>query len=235
MEREYLISMNKIFLILIAITITIISCADNQRSTNEDKRINAVSGISDIKIDDPEIKTKTLSVQVERDLFVPDTTINSLLFLHNYQSLDNFFNASNTLSFIDSIRISPVVLFKNSTNTEYLLAFQYEGNTRYSFSYFEIGLIRDENGISEYISHMTNHDSFRTESGIGIGFPLDEVLGTKGRNFNLIVGQDTVIEYKIANYNRSSFLQRYKMPDYTLKAVIENNTVKKISLGFGYP
>lgn len=70
-------------------------------------------------------------------------------------------------------------LFLNSSHTQYLKAFTYEGALKNEFSLFEIGYLNEElfKGSKKY---HTDYISFETESQLALGMTLDSVLDIKG-------------------------------------------------------
>ncbi|MDR1706667.1 hypothetical protein [Dysgonomonas sp.] len=87
--------------------------------------------------------------------YLPDTTINGIFKLENYLSIKEF-SINNKFEYIEKIRESPVVIFFNDNSEEYLLAYQYEGDTEYAFGCFEIGYNKD-NTLSKY-PHIRTKD-----------------------------------------------------------------------------
>lgn len=163
----------------------------------------------------------------------PDTTINKKLFLENYSSLDQFYFAAGNLELIESLRESPVVIFTDRLNHQYLLAYQYEGDTKNAFACFEIGFFNKEN-FADYRYYQTNESKFTTESGIELNLPIDSLIAIKGTNYLLKGNKEKgTLFYNIEN--NSTFVDRYSMPGYFMKYEIENGVVKKILFGFEYP
>lgn len=165
---------------------------------------------------------------ITRNAFVPDSTINNSLKLTDPSSLNNFFNGNTVL--VDRLRESPVLIFCNGDKSEYLLAYQYEGATKYAFSCFEIGHTNDTILESKF-ADMDIKD-FSTESGIKLGLPFELLVARKGSDYD-VSGQDSVITYRL-DIN-SSFVERYNMPGYFLQCAIQNGKVDRIKFGFDYP
>jgi hypothetical protein len=103
--------------------------------------------------------------------FVPDCSINGKLLLNDDLSLQKFHPNIHSLKLVEFVRESPTVAFCNYSKSEYLLAYQYEGNTQNEFSCFEIGYYDEK--IKSY-AH-SNHKGFATESGLRLGLSLEEV------------------------------------------------------------
>jgi hypothetical protein len=167
---------------------------------------------------------------------VPDTTINNKFFLKDYKSLSNFYSTNDPLLLVEEIRESPVIIFGNKSNKEYLLAYQYEGDTENAYSCFEIGYFEDDKMLSLERSNQTEETNFQTESGLRLGLSLDEITLIKGKEYEQQEsGGYVVINYSIEDYKNSPFLKRYNMPGYFIQIRLKNNAVRKITFGFDYP
>lgn len=159
--------------------------------------------------------------------FVPDTSVNGKLLLNDDSSLQEFYPNVNTLKLVEFARESPIIAFCNTSKSEYLFAYQYEGNTQYAFSCFEIGYYDEK--IKSYA--QSNYKGFATESGLHLGLTLKEVENIKGKNYTK---QGNKITYLINDPN-STFLRNYNMPEYFLECVFQQDKVVKIKFGFAYP
>ena len=167
---------------------------------------------------------------------VPDTTINKKLFLENYKSLSNFYSNENPLELVERLRESPVIIFGNESNKEYLLAYQYGGNMENAFSCFEIGYFEDDKNVSLETFNQTRENNFQTESGLHLGLSLDDVIRIKGQEYEQQKSGDyIVLNYKIEDYENSLFLKEYNMPGYFIEIRLKDNIVRKITFGFDYP
>lgn len=163
---------------------------------------------------------------ISNNIFIPDVSINGKLLLNSPKSLLDFYEESGRLELINFVRESPIMAFSNSSKSEYLFAYQYEGNIENEFSCFEIGYY-DEN-INFYT--QMNYKGFQTESGLKLGLTLTEVEKIKGKNY--IKNGDKII-YQIVN-PKSEFLKHYNMPEYFLECYFKQDKLIKIRLGFGY-
>ena len=135
------------------------------------------------KVKDSSIIIEKINIKKEINQIIPDTTINNKLALANYESLISFYQDYKKINTIDRIRESPVVIFSNKLNTEYLIAYQYEGSTNNSFDCFEIGyLINDKELIKTKLLN-TIDENFKTENNLGLGTSLKELIIIKGSNF----------------------------------------------------
>lgn len=229
--------MSKIIFTLI-LSVWLFGCQSNNRKTD------VIGGTTELNVAEP-LKTDTASI-LRQEIhsirektainIVPDTTINKKLFLENYKSLSNFYSNENPLKLVERMRQSPVFIFGNESNKEYLLAFQYEGNTENAFSCFEIGYFEDDKSISLEAFYQTKENNFQTESGLRLGLSLADVIRIKGQEYEQQKSEDyTVLSYKIEDYKNSLFLKEYNMPSYFIDIRLKDNIVRKITFGFDYP
>jgi hypothetical protein len=130
------------------------------------------------------------------------------------------------------MRQSPVKIFCNKAETEYLMAYHYEGSAENAFDCFEIGYINGNKQIKRVAIKMDNIASFNTENDLKLGMALDDLIKIKGNNFNK---KNSTIRYEINNYSQSTFLKKYNMPGYFLECAISNSKIVKITFGFEYP
>lgn len=162
--------------------------------------------------------------------YLPDTTVNGILELENYLSVEKFIIENKKFEFVEKIREVPVVIFLNKNLKEYLLAYQYEGDTQYAFACFEIGYNRN-NALNKYPHIKTNYSSFQTESKISLGISLNELLKIKrGRVANT---NQSIIRYRVEVSD--PFVKRYNMPDYFMEIEFRKGYVDKIKYGFSHP
>ncbi len=167
---------------------------------------------------------------------IPDTTINNKIILENYRSLSTFYLTKRPLSIVEGLRENPVIIFRNESDREYLLAYQYEGNTENAFSCFEIGYVEDDEIISLEKSNQTQETYFQTESGLRLGLSLEDVTQIKGREYvKQKSGDYTVLRYKIDDYENSNFLKKFNFPEYFIEIKLRNNIVANLKFGFSYP
>jgi hypothetical protein len=185
-----------------------------------------------------EIKTVVEQVQFTNekpeDDIVPDTTINGCLKLEDYSSTKLFYPDYENISLIEEVREHLIVIFSNKNKTQYLLAFQYEGDTKDSYSCFEIGLWNNEK-FEDMKFFITDEKEFVTESGVRLGMTLDDLISKKGQDYIITTEADTLLRYRIDNMEISPFLKRYSMPGYFMEYKIKLNKVQRIQFGFDYP
>jgi hypothetical protein len=176
-------------------------------------------------------------IQKEKgESIIPDTTINNKIILENYGSLSTFYTTKRPLSIVERLRESPVIIFRNESDREYLLVYQYEGNTENAFSCFEIGYVEDDEIISLEKSNQTQETYFQTESGLRLGLSLEDVTQIKGREYvKQKSGDFTVLRYKIDDYENSNFLKKFNFPEYFIEIKLRNNIVTNLKFGFSYP
>jgi hypothetical protein len=216
---------NRIFLLLVFV---FFGC-----NKNKELLTTIVPVTSKIEQNDSSINVKNLKSKQE---ISPDTTINSKLALVNYKTFPLFYTNSKSVKTFDRIRECPVVIFSNKSNTEYLIAYQYEGSTANSFSCFEIGYLKDDKELSKLNLHNTEEVFFKTESNLGLGVSVKELLITKGTNYELKkTEKESIISYRNVNFGTSTFLQRYNMPGYFMEYTLIDDKIIKIKFGFDYP
>lgn len=173
------------------------------------------------------LSTENLKITKLEQPFIPETTINGILALDDYASSQKFYPSINELKAVKFIRESPVMPFSNSSKTEYLLAYQYEGGTSNTFGCFEIG--NYDSKISGYTTlSVTN---FKTENGLHLGMTLNELEHIKGTTFQKYQNK---IVYRIEGKN-SAFLQMHNMPEYFLECELKSEKITKIKFGFTQP
>jgi hypothetical protein len=170
------------------------------------------------------------------NILMPDTTINGKFILENYKSIEGYFKTSSNFKLIEQLRSSPVAAFSNMGNNEYLLAYQYEGNTKNAFSCFEIGRFIDLKEINKTNIVNTKLKGFVTESGLSLDQSIEDVKRIKGNDFTETTeSNEKMIAYTIED-TQSVFLKRYSMPSYFLRITFDKTEkVKKIIFGFDYP
>ena len=223
-------SMNKTVKIIgVLIFSLFLSCQNKEININNNRDLKSerhVNGSHNLIESDVHKEKKSIPVND----FLPDSSINNKLFLDNYRSINNLITP-NEIKYITHIRNSPVILFINKDNSEYLLAYQYEGATKYSFDCFEIGYRKE---FPNFKGYETNENHFFTESGLRLGISLQELEKIKGRNFmKEIKNYETIIYYYLSGNH--PFVRRYHMPGYFMKFFLRENKVVKIIFGFEYP
>jgi len=165
--------------------------------------------------------------------FIPDTTINQKLYLEDDKSFHNFYSGNDNTLTIKEIRESPVAIFRNVSNTQYLLAYQYESGSRNAFDCFEIGYFTDDQTLKSKKVYKTEIDEFKTESNLYLGISFKDLIRIKGKNYKTEIHKNiTLIIYRA---NDSAFVNRYHMPGYFMKILIIDNKAFKITFGFDYP
>lgn len=239
MEGGYQMSMNKLLTGWITF-ICIVGCQMNADKTHvvDDsiKSSETVSFVIDKSSKLNHEQDTSFSLCELESTIVPDTSINRKLYLENQKSLEIFYSLSKPIQLVERIRECPVAIFCNNSKKEYLLAYQYEGNSHNSFSCFEVGYFADDKTISVEKSFVTNETKFQTESGLHLGISFEEVIHIKGKGYDqLTTGAYIVLKYRIDDFEKNSFLKRYNMPGYYMEISLKSNVVKKIMFGFDYP
>lgn len=178
-------------------------------------------------------KTSPLIIMAKQAEIIPDTTINNKLKLDNYSSIELFTRDYKSIKTIEDVRESPIAAFLNSNGKEYLFAYHYEGNTKNSFSLFEVGYVKDIKQKIEFNS--VDERIFETENGIRLGLSLKNLIDIKGDEYKLSIEKDSIITYRINGDSNSNFLNRYGMPGYFIECRIKNAMISSLRFGFDYP
>lgn len=238
MEGGYQILMNK-FMILLILCVVFFGCQFDIKKTNTQKEAVEIVMAKPVRVDTtsrPDEQNNNHGALKKVINFIPDIAINKKLFLEDDKSIFNFYSKKKPLILIEKLRQSPVIIFGNNSSKEYLLAYQYEGNTKNTYSCFEIGYFEDDKSISIKQSNQTKETNFKTESGLFLGLSLEDVIRIKGLGYELEKsGGYIILNYKIEDYESSAFLKKYNMPGYFIEFRLKNNIVKKITFGFDYP
>ena len=222
--------MNKVMIVAILFSL-LLGCNNGQNhlSNNETLLTDTSSIKTDSVLSEKKISENSMSY-VE-----PDTTVNNKLYLENYKTANIFYPQIENLEIVERVRSSPVIVFSNKTKNEYLLAYQYEGNTKNSFSCFEIGYLNASINKEFKNITITKEQNFITESGLVLGLTIDDVIKIKGTNKSeKINGSEITLSYRIDDQN-AAFLKRYNMPGYFLEITFREKKVVKILYGFDYP
>jgi hypothetical protein len=211
------------------------SCLPAQREKTKPEDTVSVSAVKQQSIKAIQLQPDSLRLK-DTAMVRPDTTINRRLFLEDYTSEELFYPKLQTDDVVEKLRGSPVVVFSNLANDQYMLAYQYEGNTKNAFSSFEIGYMKDLEPLVQKKANRLSEKDFKTESGLSLGLSLEDVVKTKGDNFKISdTGDRTTLSYRIEDVPSSPFLKRYSMPGYFIEVVFKQNKVVKILFGFDYP
>lgn len=172
--------------------------------------------------------------QKKPSYFKPDRSINNHLFLENPESVRNFYTGKKVLKLNETLRGPMVVVFSNQSKDTYLLAAQYEGNTKNYFSLFEIGYFEDDTKVSKTPAFISKDAIFETESGLGLGSTLEQIIETKGKNYKTRkADKDTIMTYYLSD--KHSFVKKHFMPGYFMEFRLRDNKVRRIIFGFEYP
>jgi len=162
----------------------------------------------------------------------PDFKINQLE-LREENSLTNFY--SQNIKLLDHLRYSPVTIFTDKEKKEYLIAYQYEGDVKNSFSCFEVGHLKDDPKLEKEDVVKTKYDNFMTESGLKLGITLEEITNLKGSDFKVEKKpNEEIIRYTIDNPDDPK-IKQYEMPPYFMEFYLKDKKVYKIIFGFEYP
>lgn len=233
-EKKYQMLTNKIMYTFI-LYVLFLGCQHNNKKTG------TVSAKDELVMVEP-LKEDTLNQDKNKDFIdeknivvIPDTSINKKLFLENYKSLSNFCSNKKSLPLVEMLRESPVVIFGNKSEKQYLLAYQYEGSSLNNYSCFEIGYFEDDIDVKLEKFNKIEEVDFHTESGLRLGLSFEEVVQIKGGGYKQQKISDyIVLNYRIEDYE-NSFLKEYNMPGYFIEIKLKNNMVSNIKFGFDYP
>jgi hypothetical protein len=171
-------------------------------------------------------------------IFVPDTTINRLLFLNNNTSIiKNLCDMKNLM--IYDVDYFPYVYFVNRNKNQYIKMTIFAGGSFNTFDVFEIGYL---SFIKNDIQNNSDFEYFYTESGICLGMTKAEVKKIKGNSFIETTSNGmTVITYRISENSdfdgenfTSKFLERNGI-GYKAIYYFTNNKLVKFEYGFEYP
>ena len=212
-------NISAVFIVLLFLS----ACANNDERKDND------TSAPNFKEEDTLALVQTFRDTVQhRRSFRPDSTINSKLKLNDNLSAKEF--TPNKIELIYGLRETPVAVFCNATKTEFMMAYQYEGNPKNSFSCFEIGYIDNEVLRGKCIASKENF--FTTESGIKLGMSLESLIAIKGIDYTLSA-QNEIVTYKL---NPSSdFSRKHNMPGYFLEFNFKKGNIIKMKFGFDYP
>lgn len=162
--------------------------------------------------------------------FVPDTTVNGVLKVDNFVSIEK--HLGDIMDKTDHNADLPDIYFTNKSSTQYLRLIFFPGSTRNCFHRFEIGV----KALNKKYTVLSSFSSFRTESKICIGSSLSSVITKKGKGYKKnISGSITVLSYEVSGLSRHPFLYRYNMPSYSAKYYFKKGRLFKMSYGFDYP
>ena len=172
--------------------------------------------------------------------YLPDSSINKTIFLCNPLSVIRNFGdlmnrASKNADMGSDIEKEdlPNITFLNKGKNQYFKMLFHPGDTKNSFSEFEIGYIKDR-VIKK--SKQSNFISFETESGVQLGITLQELIDKKGKGYTIGTNAGiTCVSYVLNDIQKSSFLKRYNMPVYYAKYYLQENKVVMFTFGFEYP
>lgn len=152
-EPKYQKLMNNKMIVITLLAFLAFGCKDKSDSqTNVIKlpKVN-IDTVHVSILDSTNYVNKKTKIKEELKEVSPDTTINKLLFLENSESLKRFYSKDKMISEIEKLRESPVTIFSNSDESQYLLGYHYEGNPKNQFSCFEIGyFVNDKKMIKKF-------------------------------------------------------------------------------------
>jgi hypothetical protein len=190
-----------------------------------------ISLLNCVRHDTEKVGVKSNQKLGNKNKFIPDTTVNNILHLNNFESSVRFLSSINELTPIEKERESPILLLTDRTHSKYLLLYQFEGATLSSFSKFEI--INATSYFPESNPTETIYEDFVTESGLKLNMSMEEVIVMKGNNF--VRDNNSRIIYRVDADIESNFLKRYNMPGYSMECDFKEGRLYKLVFGFDYP
>ncbi|MCZ8298561.1 MAG: hypothetical protein O9297_15230 [Flavobacterium sp.] len=225
--------MNKIMkALIILLSLFLLSCNNKNKSEKSLKYKKSEYNINVNKNEPKFIKPENNLENLEK--IIPDTTINYKLFLSTNYNITRFY--PDEINTIEKIRETPVAVFSNNKESEYLIAFHYEGSQKNSFDCFEVGYLKDDIILSKTNIYKTSEKNFITENKIQLNISFEELINLKGNNFTKKEIKDSIIlTYRNDNFDTSPFLKRYNMPSYFYEFTLIKNKVVKFKFGFDYP
>jgi hypothetical protein len=128
----------------------------------------------------------------------------------------------------------PTIQICNSKKTEILTLVFHYGGIRDSSSEFRIRNISEPPADSISPSKQIEH--FITGKGIHLGMSKKDISKILGDSFSEHKnGKMTTIHYRIDDFKKSRFLEKYNMPVYYGLYHFEKDTLIKFEFGFEYP
>ena len=164
--------------------------------------------------------------------FIPDTSLNKILFIQNPNSILKFLGDISPL--LNHDEDLPSACFFNKSKQQYVKFIFLPGGTANTISQFEVGYYSDN--INPKNCFPIELDSLYTESKIALGLTKAEILKIKGNNYkNSIKGISEMIIYSLDDFDREPFLKRYNMPVYVEEFYFKNDRLTRFRFGFEYP
>jgi len=128
----------------------------------------------------------------------------------------------------------PVVQVCNSKATEVLILVFHYGDLRDSFNEFRVRNISKL--PADCITLPQEIDHFVTGKGIHLGMSKKDLIKILGPDFTeKREGNRLRVHYRIADFERSSFLKKYNLPTYYGSYNFEGDKLVNFSFGFEYP
>ena len=163
---------------------------------------------------------------------LPDTSINSVLFLNNSSSIQKVFG--DVMPLLNKEADLPDLYMFSNSKQEYLRLVFLPGSSKNSISQFEVGYLKKmPKGVKATDSRLA---IIVTESNITLGISKLQVIKLKGNDYKEEKnGEETVVEYNVNDFESSVFLKRYNMPSYFAKYWFFEDKLIKFRFGFEYP
>lgn len=158
------------------------------------------------------------------------------IFLHDPESVKKVLGNAPTPSEDASPKGDnfPTLKACNSTKTELLVLIFHYGDVTNSYSEFRIGGLPNPRPGCLVPPGGVVH--FVTGRGIRLGISRKELVGILGQGFSeRREGNETVIRYTIADFEKSTFLKRYNMPVYYGSYRLKQGKLVGFEFGFVNP
>jgi len=169
--------------------------------------------------------------------FHPDTTINKILILVNWRSIET--NLGDVFKYVKDTEDNshayndehPFVYFNSRSGKEYLKMYEYEGSMVNEMSVFEVGVI---NNTSFPIRHPSRFRHFYTESGIRLGITKQMLFSIKGRGYKILKIKGVPCYHY--EYTNKWFLQLKREVGYYAEYYFnKKGKLARFRFGFEYP
>src|SRR5574344_378960 len=124
---------------------------------------------------------------VSQNRFIPDSTINNTLILSNSESSKLFFKDIADVHLQEDISpYNPLgysfSVFINKDSSQYLSAFEFDGDVKNAYSAFEIGDVSVDFFKEVRNFYSTDYIDFKTESGVSLGMQYNDFIELKGKD-----------------------------------------------------
>ncbi len=121
--------------------------------------------------------------------------------------------------------------YYSSNHLEVFTVYFHYGDGKYQWSEMEVSRDSTKNIIGTLDSA-----TFVSGNGIHLGMTSREIISILGNcNPAVIHPPNTILKYRLDDFNNSEFLKRFKMPVYCSEYEFENDRLVRFRFGFEYP